>query len=189
MATYSSNQVLKKARRRGSHSGQLETVSGSIRVGTSTSAAASSIATTDLIRGLLLGENIRPVRVIIESIPLSGTPVLTNPTFAVGVADANGGTFTRPNGDTYAAATTLATALVTSMVVPAANEITSVAVSRPVADSVSKYAPFYVTLTPAGAGAFSVAGGDIELKVTVEFYGENKIDAHVYTTYQATKVS
>lgn len=187
MATLDSYAILKKNKARGLYHGKLQSVTGTIRLGTGATAQAASVATTDLMRFVTLGENVRPVRVIIASTPVSGTPVLTNPTFSVGVqayTPANGTTtLTRPDGTAYPAITTSATALVSSMVVPAANEITSVAVSRPAADSVSNYSPYNVTLTPAGAGAFSVAGGDIDLTVTVEFFGEVKDNALVYTTY------
>ena len=187
MATYDSNSILKKNKARGLYAGKEQSVTGVIRIGTGATAQAASIATTDLLRLVSLGENVRPVRVIITSTPVSGTPVLTNPTFSVGVAPyvpANGNTtLTRPDGTAYTPLTTSATALVASMIVPAANEITSVAVSRPVADSVSSYGPYYITLTPAGAGAFSVAGGDVDLAVTVEFAGELSSQGLVYTQY------
>lgn len=187
MATYDSNSILKKNKARGVYAGKEQTATAVIRIGTGATSQAASIATTDLLRYLPLGENVRPVRVIVTSTPVAGTPVLTNPTFSVGVAPyvpANGNTtLTRPDGTAYAPLTASATALVASLVVPAANEITSVAVSRPVADSVSKYGGFYVTLTPAGAGAFSVAGGDIDLAVTVEFAAELSSQGLVYTQY------
>lgn len=182
MATYSSNEVLKNQRNRGSHVGVLQTASGTLRV-----EAGDSIATTDLIRMLVLGENVRATKVTLAAIPVSGTPVLTNPTFNVGVADAHGGTFTRPNGDTFAAITTDADMISAALAIPSDNMVVDTQVARGAATA--DFAPFYVTLTPAGAGAFSVAGGDIDLVLTVEFLGEVNGSAHVYTDYQATKVA
>lgn len=183
MATFDSNKVLKKNKVRGLSSGQPQAVTATIRIGTGATAQAASVATTDLMRFIPLGENVRPLRVIINSVPVNGTPVLTNPTFAVGVAPIGAGTLTRPDGTSYAAITASTTALVASAAIDADNMATSVEVKRPVADSVSKYGPYYVTLTPAGAGAFSVAGGDVDLQVTVEFVGEVNSQALVYTTY------
>lgn len=184
MATYDSSAVKKALRHRGKKSGVIESVSGVIRL-----KAGASIATTDLIRFLRLGENTRVSRVILNAVPVSGTPVLTNPTFAIGVV-ADGGTFTRADMTTYPAAATLATALVASMVLDADDMKQDIEVQRPVADSVPNYGPHYVTATPAGAGAFSVAGGDIDLILTVEFRGEvdEDDDRFVYTQYANTKV-
>lgn len=184
MATYDTSAVKKAIRHRGKKSGVIESVSGVLRV-----KAGASIATSDLIRFLRLGENTRISRVILNAVPVSGTPVLTNPTFSIGVV-ADGGTFTRGDTSTYAAPATLATAIVSSMVLDADNMKQDIEVKRPVADSVGNYGPHYVTATPAGAGAFSVAGGDIDLILTVEFRGEVKEDddRFVYTTYANTKV-
>lgn len=181
MATLKSIEVSKKLRNRGSHAGRVETVSGVIRV-----AAGDSIATTDLIEMLDMGENTRPIAVTLAAMPVSGTPALTNPTFNVGVKDI-AGTFTRPDGTTYAAVTTDADVLSAALALTTDNVATDTDLDRPMATA--KYAPYYITLTPAGAGAFSVAGGDIDLVLTVSFAGEVKGDALVYDEYIATKVS
>jgi hypothetical protein len=61
-------------------------------------------------------------------------------------------------------------------------------IKRPVADSVSGYAPYNVTLTPI-TSAFSVAGGDVDLMVTVEYLGEQKTNGFVYSEYVNQKVA
>lgn len=182
MAIFETKDVKKLQRERGLYSGKAQTVTGELQL-----AAGASIATTDLIHGISLGENIRPNRVIVQFVPKSGTPVLTNPTFAVGVKSISASNYTDAKGNSYAPAATSATALVASMVLDTDEMKQDIEVSRPVADSVSGYAPFYVTLTPAGAGAFSVAGGDGTLKVTVEFLALEDTSALVYDSYSNTK--
>jgi hypothetical protein len=178
MATFDSVLVSKKNNQRGLYAGKLQSVTGVLRL-----AAGASIATTDLIRMVPVGENVRPLRVVVSSTPVSGTPVLTNPTFAIGVAPKYATATVRPDGTSYPLITASTTALVASLVIDADNMATSVEVKRPVADAVSRYAQYYITMTPAGAGAFSVAGGDIDLGLTVEFAGEQKSDGFIYTTY------
>lgn len=182
MAIFESKDVKKLQRDRGLYSGRTHSVTGNLVL-----ASGASIATTDLIHMLLLGENIRPERVILEFIPTSGTPVLTNPTFSVGIKQLSTAAYVLPNGTSYAAPTTSATAYVSSMVLDADNMKQDIEVKRPVADSVSGYAPAYVTLTPAGAGAFSVAGGGGVLKLTVEYLGLED-DSSVYTEFVNQKV-
>ena len=182
MANYDSNLFRKNVRNRGLYGGKPQAITGVIRVGTGSTAQAASIATTDLLRFMKLGENVRPVRVIIEAIPTSGTPVLTNPIFSVGVQQPNANAFNRPDGTTYPAITTSATALVASMTLDSDNMKQEIEIKRPVADSVSGYAPYNVTLTPI-TSAFSVAGGDVDLMVTVEYLGEQKSNGFVYNEY------
>lgn len=184
MATLSSRLVQKKNRHRGVYSGKEQSVTGTIVV-----AAGASIATTDLIRLVPLGENVRPVRILLTSTPISGTPVLTNPTFNIGVEALMSVDFVRLNQDAFPPLTTDADALSAALVIPANDEVVDVDIPRPVADSVSKYGPYTVTATPAGAGAFSVAGGDIELSLTVVFIGEEDNAASVYTEFMNTKVA
>lgn len=182
MATLNSRLVLKKNRHRGLYSGKEQSVTGSIIV-----SDGDSIATTDLIRLVPLGENVRPHRILLMSTPVAGTPVLTNPTFNIGVAALMTGNFARPNGDEFTPPTTSASVLSAGLVIPANDEIIDIDIPRPVADSVSKYGPYVVTATPAGAGAFSVAGGDIELSLTVVYNGEVNL-ASVYDEFMNTKV-
>lgn len=184
MANLDSNLVAKKNRNRGVHAGQLMSVTGVRRI-----TAGTSVATTDLLRMVPCGENIRPVRIVLRWKPVSGTPVLTNAVFSVGVAPIQTTSFTRPDGTVFAPPTASATAFVATTTVDATdNMATTVEVKRPVADSVSAYGPFYVTLTPI-TSAFSVAGGDGDLMCTVEFDGETVGTANVYETYVSQKVS
>lgn len=181
MAIFETKDVKKLQRERGLYSGKAQTVTGEIKL-----SAGASIATTDIIHAVLLGENIRPHRVILQFVPTSGTPVLTNPTFSVGAKQLSAAAYTNAKGESFPALTTSATALVASMVLDADDMKQDIEVSRPVADSVSGYAPYLVTLTPAGAGAFSVAGGDGILKLTVEFLGLED-PTLVYDSYSNTK--
>lgn len=181
MAIFETKDAKKLQRERGLYSGKAQTVTGEIPL-----VAGASIATTDIIHGVILGENIRPNRVIVQFVPTSGTPVLTNPTFAVGAKQLSSAAYLNAKGDSFPALTTSATALVASMVLDADDMKQDVEVSRPVADSVAGYAPYIVTLTPAGAGAFSVAGGNGTLKVTVEFLALED-PTQVYDSYSNTK--
>ena len=186
MATLDSNLVKKKFKHRGRQAGRLEEVTGVIRFD-----AGESAALTDLLRMVPLGDNVRPVRLILTSVPVSGTPVLTNPTFTAGVTTVSSGTFSRPGSSTTFTNVTADTdILATAITVNADNMASVIEVARPVADSVSNYAPFYVTLTPSGVGAFSVAGGAVDLCLTVQYYGEQADleTAHVYTEYVNQKV-
>jgi hypothetical protein len=181
MATLSSDLVNKKIRHRGLYVGKEQSLSGSFRI-----ADGASIATTDLMRAVPLGENVRPIRITLLVTPLSGTPVLTNPTFDVGVEPVMATNFKRPDGTEFAPLAA-DTDILSPDAVIAANSTTDIEIPRPVADSVSGYGPFYVTLTPSGAGAFSVAGGDIQLQVEVVFLGEQNADATVYDAFANTK--
>jgi hypothetical protein len=184
MANIDSNLVAKKNRSRGVHAGQLMSVTGVTRI-----VAGTSVATSDLLRMVPLGENVRPLRIILHWTPVSGTPVLTNAVFSVGVSPILSTSYARPDGTLFAAPTAGATAYVATATVDSTdNMATVIEVKRPVADSVSKFGPAYLTLTPI-TSAFSVAGGDGDLKVTVEYAGESTGDAPVYTTFVATKVN
>ena len=183
MANFDTPLFAKKNRHRGLYVGKEQTVTGYLRV-----AAGGSIALTDLIRAVPVGENVRPIRIAIQAIHVSGTPALTNPTFNVGVAPLDGSTFTRPDGTQFPATPADVDILSPAAALDADKMFTDIEVPRPVLDAVSKYGPYAVTLQPAGAGAFSVAGGDIDLAVTVTFLGEAKTDGTVYSTYLNTKV-
>lgn len=183
MATLDSDLVVKRLRHRGEYAGRFQSVTGSRRI-----AAGSSVALADLLRMVPCGENVRPVRLVLTSTPLSGTPVLTNATFTIGVAPITAATLTRPDGTAYPPLTADTDQLATAVAINADNMASVVEVARPVADSVSKYGPFYVTMTPSGAGAFSVAGGDILLQLCVEFEGEVKPDNLVYSEWINQKV-
>lgn len=184
MATLKSNQILKHLRNRAAEAGEEKTVSGRIRV-----ADGETVATTDLIQMLEMGENTRPVKIVLQSVPVSGTPVLTNPTFDVGVQQTSANAFVDAYGNSYAAVTTDGNQLSAALAIDSDNMATDVEVPRPVADAVSKFAPYFITLTPAGAGDFSVAGGDVDLVLTVTILGREADDAHVYTEFVNQKVS
>lgn len=184
MANFDSSLVKKGIRHRGVYGGKEQDVTGVIRV-----ADGGSIATTDLIRMARLGENVRPIRLALTATPVSGNPSLTNPTFSAGVSPIMTANFQRPDGTEYAPLTEDDDALVASLVIPSGLLIASVAVSRPVANSVSNYGPYFATLTPAGAGAFSVSGGDIDLALTITFVGEQLADGFVYEEYMNDKVN
>jgi hypothetical protein len=184
MAIFTSGTVRKNLRHRGPHAGKDFTVSGNIIV-----PAAGSYALADTIRIVKLGENQRPVRLVLKWTPLSGTPVLTNPTFTAGVIADTATTFTRQDGTTYPVTPTSATALATGLTLNADNMNTIIEVSRPVADSVPNYGPYIVTLTPSGAGAFSVAGGSGMLSLEVTTIGEENPATPVFTQYLNLKVN
>jgi hypothetical protein len=183
MATLSTKTVLKLQRHRGLYSGKFQSVTGSYLC-----KAGTSIALTDVIRAVTLGNNIRPLRLTLSFVPTSGNPALTNATFNVGVEGATSSAFLDPKGNSFAVPATNASVLSAALAIDADNMATDVEVPAPVAASVSNYAPFYVTLTPAGAGAFSVAGGDGMLNLTVEFLGLEDRAEPVYTDYVNQKV-
>lgn len=182
MATYNTLAVVKKLRHRAPRDGQEFEVSGSLVI-----SPGESYALADILNMVTLGENQRPIRVTISALPLSGTPVMTNPTFSVGINPAQAGAFTRPDGTIYNAVGTSATVLAAATAL-VANTKTVIEVPRPVADSVALYGPFNVSMNPAGAGAFSVAGGTIQLKLEVVTVGETRPNAAVYTVFNSTKV-
>lgn len=182
MATLNSDLVVKKIRHRGLYSGKEQSVTGSIKL-----SAGTSVATTDLLQMVPLGENVRPIRILLQVTPLSGTPVLTNAVFDVGVKSISTTALTRPDGTSYPALTTDADQLAANVTL-ANNTKTTIEIPRPVADSVANYGPYYVTLTP-DTSAFSVAGGDILVSAEVVFLGEIKPNAMVYTSWNSQKVT
>lgn len=182
MATLNSNEVLKNNKFRGNYAGVKGTAVGTLRV-----EAGDSIATTDLINMIPMGENIRPLSLTLVALPVSGTPVLTNPTFNVGVKAISATAFERPDGTSYPAVATDADVLSAALALTTDNVATDNDLDRPAATAA--YGPYYVTVTPAGAGAFSVAGGDIDLVLTVDYIGEVKGDAFIYTEYVSQNVN
>lgn len=184
MAILTTNTVRKGLRHRGPHAGKDFNVSGNIIV-----ASGQSIALTDSIRVVRLGENQRPIRLVLKWTPLSGTPVLTNPAFDVGVIADTSTVFTRQDGTTYPVIATDADILSADLTLDADNMAADIEVPRPVLDAVSNYGPYFVTLTPSGAGAFSVAGGSGQLSLQVTTMGEENTATPVYTTYLNLKVN
>lgn len=185
MANHDSNLYRKGINHRGLYGGKEQTVTGLIRL----TDGASIPTTGDLIRAVPLGENTRPVRIVLTATPVSGTPVLTNATFNIGVVSKSAETYERPDGTEFAPVSTDADVLAAGVAIDSDNMYADIEVPRPVANSVSNYGPYVVTLTPAGAGAFSVADGDIDLGITVTFLGEQISEGFVYTTYMGTDVN
>lgn len=181
MANRDSNLYKKGLAHRGVYGGKEQTVTGVIRV-----KAGESIATSDLLRMVPLGENVRPVQLTLTAVPVAGNPVLTAFTFKAGVAPMSDTPYKRPDGTEFPVIPTNDTALVASLAIPAGGLITSTAVTRPVAASVPNYAPFIATLVPTAAA--SVAGGDVDLSLTVVFIGEQKADGLIYDKFMDTKV-
>ena len=182
MANYDSLLVQKKIRHRGLFGGKAQTVTGFVKV-----AAAGGFATTDLLRMVPMGENTRPISVRLFARTLSGTPVITNPAFNIGVAPLLTGNFIRPNGDVYAPLTAAPTALASGLSLVTDMDAVANDIPAPVADSVTNYGPYIITATPTLA--FSVAGGSIALYLEVEFLGEQSLVTPLYTTYLNTKVA
>lgn len=182
MANYDSALLRKNVRQRGLYGGKEQSVTGIIRLGIAgTDSAAAAVGTGDLLRMCYIGENVRPVRLVLTSTPVSGTPVVTNPTFNCGIQQVSAAAFTRGDQTVYPAPATLATALASGLTWTTDNMNTIIEVNRPVADSVPLYAPSIVTLTPTGA--LSVAGGAVDIALTVYFVGEQKTNGFVYTDY------
>ena len=180
MATLYSQQIPKRLRHRGLYEGKEQSVSGTIRV-----VAGQSIATTDLLQMLILGENVRPESVLVGVKKVSGTPVLTNPSFSVGVTPLLTASVTRPDGTVYPPLTASTTVLGTSTALGADNLARFNEPAPPTANT--EWGPYIVTLTPSGAGAFSVAGGDIDLFVEIVCRGELTEAAPVYSEFNSQK--
>lgn len=182
MANRDSNLYRKGLAHRGVHGGKEQSVTGVIRI-----KAGESIATTDLLRMVPLGENVRPVQLILTATPVAGTPVLTAFTFKAGTAPLSTTPFKRPDGTEFPVQAADDDSLVASMAIPAGGLISSTTVTRPVASSVANYAPYVATLVPTAAA--SVAGGDVDLAMTVVFIGEQKADGLVYDKFMDFKVA
>jgi len=60
MATYKSDLVVKGIRHRSSHEGVLDSVTGRFRLN-----AGDSVGTSDTFLAVPLGENVRPLRIIL----------------------------------------------------------------------------------------------------------------------------
>lgn len=181
MANFDSAAVRKKNNHRGLYQGKAQQVTGVLRL-----KDGDSVALADLIRMVPLGENARPVRIVLSAITVSGAPALTNDTFSVGVAPVSATTTKRADGTEYPPLAADTDALVASLSLATDGMATAVEIGRP--SAAAKYGQFYVTLTPAGAGAFSVAGGDIDLQCTVEVLGEANPPS-VYTEYVSKNVN
>lgn len=181
MATRRSNLDYKDIKHRGVYGGREQSVTGIIKV-----SAGQTVATTDLLQMVPLGENVRPTEIILHAVPTSGNPVLTGGAFNVGVVPWDSLPFKRPDGKEFPVIPTDADALGTLTLPSGPLIVRTSAPSRPVATNVPNYAPYRVTLTPSAA--FSVAGGDIELSLTVIYVGEQVAEPYVYTDFLSQKV-
>jgi hypothetical protein len=178
MATYSSNLIPKRIRHRGVYEGREQSLSGTYRLKVGT-----ALTTADVLNMVVLGENSRPDRIIVSYKEVSGTPVITGGSVSVGVAPLNASTLTRADGTTYPPLTANAT------LYSAAADLGAgvlVHVSPTVAPSTNTdWGPFVITLTPTEAT--SVAGGEIDIVVTVEFRGELTEADPVYSEFNSGK--
>lgn len=181
MATSRSNIDVKGLRHRGVYAGKEQSLTGVIKL-----RAGQSLATTDLVQMIPLGENVRPIRFTLLATPVAGTPVLSGGGFNVGVIPYNDVPFKRPDGTEFPAIPTDPDALGTATLPTGQPLLVSAAANRPVANSVPNYAPYRVTLTPSAT--FGVTGGDIELALEVVFLGEQIAEPYVYTEFLSQKV-
>lgn len=183
MATFYSQQIPKRLRHRGLYEGKEQSVSGTLRL-----LAGGALQTTDLLQMLILGENVRPESILVGVKKVNGTPVLTNPSFSVGVTPLvlNPTSVTRPDGTVYPPLAASATILGASTALGADNLARFGEPGIPSA-TLADWGPYIVTLTPSGAGAFSVAGGDIDIFVEIVTRGELTEAAPVYSEFNSTK--
>lgn len=182
MATLYTPLVRKVNRQRGVYGGKIQPVTGELFV-----ADGTSIATTDIIHAIPMGENTRPVRLTLQFVPTSGTVTLTNAVFDIGVAPLESVNFKRPNGDEFAPLSTSATVLSADLTLDSDKMASDIEVAPP--SALANYGPYVITITPTGAGAFSTSGGDGLLKLTVEFVGEQAVNGFVYEEYMNSKVN
>ncbi len=178
MATVYSDLIAKRLRHRGEYSGKEQNVSARFRV-----AAGGAYGTSDLLQMVPLGENVRPIRITILSKVVSGTPVLTNPTFSIGVVPAQVSNLDRPTGQSFPPLATNATVLQASVTMATDGMTTVTELTPPSANA--KWGPYIVTLTPTAA--FSVAGGDIDIILEVTFLGEQQDTAAIYSEFNSGK--
>ena len=165
---------VKNIRHRGLYEGREQSVSGRFRL-----KDGDALATTDVIEAIPLGENVQPSRFEITLTKLNGTPVLTNGAFNVGVAPMMNEDAERADGRTYPALTAIANRFGALDLDGVSKDALDVTVDPSTA---TKWGPFYVTLTPTEA--ISVAGGDVDIQLTVYFLGEKEEADPVYTEWQ-----
>ena len=182
MPIFDSFMVTKNIRHRGLCHGKEQTVSSRVRV-----AAGGSlvIGGADLLRMVPVGEDQRPIRLTALIKAVSGTPVLTNPSFSFGISPISASNVTRPDGSVYTPVTASATRLAASTAM-GTDEMLTITEIDSVTDA-SNWGPFFVTMTPSGAGAFSVAGGDVDIILEVVFLGEMQEALPVYSEFNNTK--
>lgn len=176
MATYKSDLVVKGIRHRSSHEGVLDSVTGRFRLN------AGSVGATDIFLAAPLGENVRPLRIILSLKEVSGSPSISGGGFNVGVAPITPGVnLKRPDGTEFPPLTASATQFSSSVDFNdgAATEVVIEPVPVPSANT--KWGPYYVTLTPNETS--TVSGGAYDLNVTVEFAAEKEEADPVYTEW------
>lgn len=179
MAIFNADQIAKRLRHRGVYEGREQSVSGSLRV-----SPGQSILTTDLIQFLRLGENVRPVRLLLSVKKLNGTPVLVNPTFSLGVTPDTAANVTRPDGTVYPPLVA-ATAVFQAGTALGA-DLTTQVIDVPPPTANTEWGPYIATATPT-AGTFSVTGGEIDLELTAIYLGERTEALAVYSEFNSGK--
>lgn len=176
MANYNSDLTVKGIRHRSTHEGIVDSVTGRLRL-----SPGRTLTSADLLRMVPLGENVRPLRIILSYKEVSGTPVLTGGDFDIGVAPFQATNVKRADGTEFPPLTTAGTRYSSTADLGAATQV-NVAVTAPPSDN-TKWGPFYVTLTPNENT--SVAGGEIDINLTVEFAAEKEEAAPVYSAWAA----
>lgn len=177
MATFKSDLVVKGIRHRSSHEGVLDSVTGRFRLN-----AGASVGTSDTFLAVPLGENVRPLRIILSLKEVSGTPALSGGAFSVGVAPITPGVnLKRPDGVEFPPLTASATQFSSSADFDDGSATEIVIEPVPVPSANTKWGPYYVTLTPTETS--TVSGGAYDLNVTVEFAAEKEEADPVYTEW------
>lgn len=175
MATYKTDLVVKNIRQRSTHEGVVDSVTGRIRLKPGT-----TLTSSDLIQAVRMGENSRPARLILSYKEVSGTPVLSGGDFSVGVApETPGVNLKRPDGTEFPPLTGSATQFSASADLGAAAQVNIAVTAPPSANT--KWGPYFLTLTPTENT--SVAGGEIDINLTVEFAAEKEEADPVYTEW------
>lgn len=164
----------KGIRHRGLYEGKEQSVSGRFRM-----TDGQTLAAGEAILAIPLGENVAPYRVMLTATKLDGTPVLTAAAFDVGVSPILDEDVERADGRVYPPLDEDADLFGNLDVSAAARDALDLTVDP--SDS-AKWGPFYVTLTPAAEA--SVAGGDVDIQLTVYFLGEKEEADPVYTEWQ-----
>lgn len=179
MATYKSDLTAKLIRQRGLYDGKSQHLSGVYRLKVGT-----TLTTSDVLQMIPLGENVRPNRITLSYKEVSGTPVITGGSFSVGVAPLQATDFTRPDGVVFPPLSASATLYSAGADLGAATQVNVAVTVAPTTNT--DWGPFYLTLTPTEST--SVAGGDIDIILTVEFLGEHQEALPIYTEFNSSKV-
>lgn len=177
MATFLSDLIPKRLRHRGVYDGKIQSVTGSYRLN-----PGVTLTTADVIQMIELGENVRPVRLVVAVKEVSGTPTVTG-TVSVGVAPSLVANLVRPTGETFPPLTAAATLYSASINL---GTTATTHVNPAVAPTTNTdWGPFYVTVTPTAN--LSVADGSVDIFVTAEFEGEHQEVAPIYSEFNASK--